>query len=51
MNPAIDEVLVTDSVPGFRVPAQGALRDKLRVVSCVPPLAAAIRDSHAAWLR
>lgn len=48
---AIDQVLVTDSVPDFRVPAQGALRDKLRVVSCVPLLAAAMRESHAAWLR
>ncbi len=50
-DPAIDEVLVTDSVPGFRVPEAGALRDKLRVLSCVPLLSAAVRDSHAAWIR
>jgi ribose-phosphate pyrophosphokinase len=50
-DPAIDQVLVTDSVPGFRVPAAGPLRDKLRVLSCAPLLSAAMRDSHAAWLR
>jgi ribose-phosphate pyrophosphokinase len=50
-DPAIAEVLVTDSVPGFRVPTVGVLRDKLRVVSCVPRLAAAIRNSHAGGLR
>lgn len=50
-DPAIDQVLVSDSLPAFRVPAEGALRDKLRVVSCVPPLAAAMRESHAAWTR
>ncbi|WP_284614774.1 ribose-phosphate diphosphokinase [Aquabacterium humicola] len=50
-DPAIDQVLVTDSVPGFRVPATGALRDKLRVMSCVPLFAAAMRASHAAWMR
>lgn len=50
-DPAIDQVLVTDSVPDFRVPDAGALRDKLRVLSCVPLLSAAMRDSHAAWLR
>lgn len=48
---AIDQVLVSDSVPGFRVPEAGALRDKLRVVSCVPLLSAAMRESHAAWER
>lgn len=49
-DPAIDEVLVTDSVPPFRLGVDG-LRDKLRVLSCVPLFAGAMRDSHAAWNR
>jgi ribose-phosphate pyrophosphokinase len=50
-DPALDAVVVSDSVPAFRVPADGALRRKLRVVSCNPLLASAIRQSHAASLR
>jgi len=49
-DPAIDQLLVTDSMPGLRLPDSGPLREKLRIVSCVPLLSAAMRDSHAAWL-
>jgi len=37
-------------MPGLRLPDSGPLREKLRIVSCVPLLSAAMRDSHAAWL-
>jgi ribose-phosphate pyrophosphokinase len=44
-------VLVTDSVPAFRLPPGHGARRLLKVVSCVPLLAEAIRDSHASWAR
>lgn len=44
---AIEQVLVTDSVPAFRLNAEA--RSMLRTVSCVPLFAQAIRDSHASW--
>jgi ribose-phosphate pyrophosphokinase len=50
-DPAISRVVVTDSVPPFRLPADAAVRAKLQIVSAVPLLAAAVRDSHAAWRR
>lgn len=50
-DPALDRVVVCDSVPAFRVADASPLRPKLQVVSCVPLLAEAIRASHAAWLR
>ena len=40
---AVAQVVVSDSVPPFRVPHQGPLRDKLRIVSAVPLFAQAIR--------
>jgi ribose-phosphate pyrophosphokinase len=46
---AIDEVLVTDSVPLFRLSA--AAGQGIKVVSCAPLFAQAIRDSHASWSR
>lgn len=46
---AIDEVRLTDSVPSFRLPVLAAVRKKLRVVSCAPVFARAIRASHDAW--
>jgi ribose-phosphate pyrophosphokinase len=46
--PEIDRVLVTDSVPGFRLHAGTPLLHKLRVVSAVPLLARAIRDCRFA---
>lgn len=50
-DPHIGTVVVTDSVPAFRLPAGGAVARKLRVVSAAPLFAQAIRDSHTAWLR
>ena len=49
-DPQIDAVVVTDSVPPFRLPAGGPVSDKLRVASAVPLFADAIRDSHSSWL-
>ena len=46
---AVDELVVTDSVPHFRLPDDGPVRAKLRVVSAVPLFAQAIRSSHASW--
>ncbi len=48
---ALQQVLVTDSVPPFRLPATGPVSHKLRVVSCVPLLAQAIRDCRDSWER
>jgi ribose-phosphate pyrophosphokinase len=50
-DPQISSVVVTDSVPPFRLPPDGPASRKLRVVSAVPVFARAIRDSHNAWLR
>jgi ribose-phosphate pyrophosphokinase len=41
-DPAISAVVVTDSVPPFRVPADGALARKLTVVPAAPALAGAL---------
>lgn len=49
--PAIDRLVVTDSVPPFRLPAAGPVAHKLKVVSAVPLIARAIRESHEAWAR
>lgn len=46
---AIDRVLLTDSVPPFRLPAQAALRGKLQVVSAAGVLAQTIRECHESW--
>ncbi|MFM1988613.1 MAG: hypothetical protein RJA99_1570 [Pseudomonadota bacterium] len=43
-DPAIDEVVVGDGVPAFRVPAGAALATRLRVVSMAPLFARAISD-------
>lgn len=48
-DPAITRLVVSDSVPPFRLPAGAAVRDKLRVVSAVPLVAQAIRDCHDSW--
>jgi ribose-phosphate pyrophosphokinase len=47
----IGQVVITDSVPPFRLPQSHALRKKLRIVSAAPLFAQSIRASHAAWLR
>ncbi|MDO9313575.1 MAG: ribose-phosphate diphosphokinase [Burkholderiaceae bacterium] len=41
--PAVDQLLVTDSVPPFRLPVTGAVSRKLRIVSAAPRFADAIR--------
>lgn len=50
-DPAIDQVVVTDSVPPFRLPPDSPATRKLRIASSVALFARAIRDSHDAWLR
>jgi ribose-phosphate pyrophosphokinase len=45
---AIARLAVTDSVPAFRLPSDAAVRGKLRIVSCAPLFAQAIRRLHAA---
>lgn len=46
---ALSQLVVTDSVPPFRLPDGGPVRKKLHVVSAVPLFAEAIRDSRASW--
>jgi ribose-phosphate pyrophosphokinase len=52
---SLAQIVVTDSVPPFRLPAAGvqagAVRSKLRVVSAAPLFAEAIRASHGAGAR
>jgi ribose-phosphate pyrophosphokinase len=48
-DPQLDAVVVTDSVPPFRLPASDAVRSKLRVCPAAPLVADAIRRCHAAW--
>lgn len=48
---SIARVIVTDSVPPFRVPVGAALHNKLTVLSAAPAFAAAIRASETAWRR
>lgn len=45
----IARVVVTDSVPPFRLGPTSPAGHKLQVVSSVPLFADAIRDSHGAW--
>ena len=45
----IARIIVTDSVPPFRLPLTGALRDKLSIASAAPLFAHAVRTSHGAW--
>ncbi len=49
MEDSIDSIVVSDSVPTFRIAADDPLRGKLRVLSCAGALAAAIRRSRQAW--
>jgi ribose-phosphate pyrophosphokinase len=48
-EPGLSRLVVTDSVPPFRLPKTGLVRDKLQIVSAVPLFADAIRTSHASW--
>lgn len=50
-DPAVAQVLVTDSVPPFRLPPTGPVSRKLRIVSAVPLFAQAIRECRDSWLR
>jgi ribose-phosphate pyrophosphokinase len=43
-DPALDAVVVSDSVPPFRVPPDGVLAKRLTVVSAAPLLARAVLD-------
>jgi ribose-phosphate pyrophosphokinase len=44
-NPVLEQLVVTDTVPPFRLGA--AAREKLRIVSVAPLFAEAIRRIHA----
>ena len=50
-DPAISQIVVTDSVPPFRLPPHETAAAKLRIVSAVPLFSRAIRDCHDSWLR
>ena len=50
-DPCIDRIVVTDSVPPFRLPASGPVADKLCIVPAAPLFARAISACHAAWRR
>ena len=45
----ISRLIVTDSVPTFRLPQDCAARGKLTVASAAPQFAQAILASHLAW--
>jgi ribose-phosphate pyrophosphokinase len=45
-DPAIDRLVVTDSVPPFRL-ADGPARSKIEILPCAPLLAEAIRRNHS----
>ena len=45
----LSRLIVTDSVPAFRLPDGGPVRAKLHVVSAAPLFAQAIRASHGSW--
>ena len=47
----LSRLIVTDSVPPFRLPDGGLVRAKLHVVSAIPLFAEAIRASHGSWCR
>lgn len=45
----LSRLIVTDSMPPFRLPESGPVRDKLQIASVVPQFAEAVSASHAAW--
>lgn len=47
----ISRLMVTDSVPTFRLPQGCAVRGKLTVATAAPQFARAMLTSHAAWRR
>lgn len=46
---ALSGIIVTDSVPAFRLPLNAAVRAKLSVASAAGVFAQAVRASHLAW--
>lgn len=48
---SISHLIVTDSVPPFRLPLDSAVRNKLSMASAVPLFARAIQTCHAARLK
>lgn len=48
---AFDKVIVSDTVPPFRLHPNSPGMSRLSTVSCAPAFAAAMRDSHGAWRR
>jgi len=48
-DPSIERVVVTDSVPSFRLPPAGPAARKLHVMSAAPLFAQAIRDCRDSW--
>ncbi|NMM12389.1 MAG: ribose-phosphate pyrophosphokinase [Rhodoferax sp.] len=48
---SIARIVVTDSVPPFRLPLASAVRSKLSIVSAAPLFAQAIKACHGAWSR
>jgi len=46
-----DGVVVTDSVPPWRLRAESAVRARLHVASAAPLFADALRSAHVAWQR
>jgi ribose-phosphate pyrophosphokinase len=51
MDDALDRIVITDSVPPFRLPPNLPARGKLQIASSVPLFAQAIRDTSNAWWR
>lgn len=48
---SIASILVTDSVPPFRLPLACGVRSKLTITCAAPQFALAIQACHGAWLR
>lgn len=48
---SMSALIVTDSVPAFRLPMDSVVRHKLRVASAVPLFEQAIQVSHCTWRR
>jgi ribose-phosphate pyrophosphokinase len=46
-----DGLVITDSVPPWRLGAEGAVRARLHVASAAPLFADAVRNAHRAWRR
>lgn len=49
MSDDLSRLIVTDSVPPFRLPEIEPVREKVEIVSAVPLFVEALKASHAAW--